>query len=89
MDQKGSLVSEEKFRFDFSFNRAVAAEELSRLEGIVNGVIKAGLPVHNEVVPLNDALAIQVTRAPVYLVSRPPLYTPYSFSTHSQHFTWG
>ena len=62
MDQKGSLVSEEKFRFDFSFNRAVAAEELSRLEDIVNGVIQAGLPVHNEVVPLKDALAIQVRR---------------------------
>jgi alanyl-tRNA synthetase len=63
VDQKGSLVSEEKFRFDFSFNRAVASEELAKIETIVNDVIRAELEVHNEVVPLKEAMNIMGLRA--------------------------
>jgi alanyl-tRNA synthetase len=63
VNQKGSLVSEEKFRFDFSFNRAVNSEELSKMESIVNEVIKAELEVSTEVVPLKDALAVNGLRA--------------------------
>jgi alanyl-tRNA synthetase len=63
VDQKGSLVSDEKFRFDFSFNRAVSSEELSKVEKIVNDVIQAELEVNNEVVPLKDAMQIAGLRA--------------------------
>lgn len=63
VNQKGSLVSDEKFRFDFSFNRAVNSEELSKMESIVNEVIKAELEVSTEVVPLKDALAVNGLRA--------------------------
>ena len=63
VDQKGSLVSDEKFRFDFSFNRAVSSDELSAIEGIVSDVVKAELDVHTDVVALKDALAVQGLRA--------------------------
>ena len=63
VDQKGSLVSDEKFRFDFSFNRAVSSDELSAIEGIVSDVVKAELEVHTDVVALKDALAVQGLRA--------------------------
>ena len=63
VDQKGSLVSEEKFRFDFSFNRAVTSEELTKVEKIVNDVIKAELDVHSDVVALKDAMNIKGLRA--------------------------
>ena len=43
VDQKGSLVSDEKFRFDFSFNRAVNSDELSAIEGIVSEATTAWL----------------------------------------------
>ena len=63
VDQKGSLVSDEKFRFDFSYNRAVNSDELSDVEQIVNKAIKEELNVYTEVVPLADALAVQGLRA--------------------------
>lgn len=64
VDQKGSLVSDDKFRFDFSSNRgAVTIDELSRVEDIVNTVIDRKLPVYTDVVPLKEALAISGLRA--------------------------
>ena len=63
IDQKGSLVSEEKFRFDFSLNRAVSIDELDSVESIVNKVIKDELEVNNQVVPLANALKINGLRA--------------------------
>ena len=63
VDQKGSLVSDEKFRFDFSYNRAVNSDELSDVEQIVNQAIKEELNVYTEVVPLADALSVQGLRA--------------------------
>ena len=56
-------MSDEKFRFDFSFNRAVNSGELSAIEEIVSEVVKAELNVHTEVVALKDALAVQGLRA--------------------------
>ena len=84
VDQKGSQVSDEKFRFDFSFNRAVNSIELSAIEVIVNDVVKADVTVHTEVVALKDALAVQGLRAvfgetypdPVRVVSVGPKVCP-------------
>jgi len=63
VDQKGSLVSEEKFRFDFSCNRAVQATELQAVEKIMNDVIRSELEVSSAVVPLKEALSINGLRA--------------------------
>jgi alanyl-tRNA synthetase len=40
LDQMGSLVDEDKLRFDFSFNRALTAQEVSQVEKIVNDQIQ-------------------------------------------------
>jgi len=63
VDQKGSLVSDEKLRFDFSFNRAAQTNELEQVESIVNSVINAKLVVDSQVVSLQQAMDIVGLRA--------------------------
>ncbi len=41
VDQKGSLVAEDKFRFDFGLNRALTSRELVELELLVNDAIRS------------------------------------------------
>jgi alanyl-tRNA synthetase len=43
--QRGSNITEERLRIDFSFDRKVTPEELQKVEDLVNEKIKAGLPV--------------------------------------------
>ncbi|HHN77419.1 MAG TPA: alanine--tRNA ligase [Phycisphaerales bacterium] len=62
-DQKGSLVAEDRLRFDFSRSGAVDAERLGEAERIVRGLIEEDLPVHAEVVPLDEARKINGLRA--------------------------
>lgn len=53
--QAGSLVSDEKFRFDYTLQRALSPEELRELERIVNNAIVEGYKVFKETRPLSDA----------------------------------
>jgi alanyl-tRNA synthetase len=46
VEQKGSLVDPDKTRFDFSHNKPVTADELARIESLVNEKIDADLPVY-------------------------------------------
>jgi alanyl-tRNA synthetase len=62
VDQKGSLVDEDKLRFDFSWNSGLKADQLARVEQLVNAQISAQLPVYAEVVPLAAAQEIQSLR---------------------------
>ncbi len=55
--QKGSYVSGDRLRFDFSHGEAVTAEELRHVEDLVNGYIMADLPVVTEVMDLEAAKA--------------------------------
>ncbi len=43
--QRGSNITEERLRMDFSFDRKVTPEELQKVEDLVNDKIKAELPV--------------------------------------------
>lgn len=64
VDQRGSLVTEEKLRFDFSHTGgALSPEQLAEVETIVQGAIAAALPVSSKVVPLEEAKAINGLRA--------------------------
>jgi alanyl-tRNA synthetase len=53
--QKGSLVGPDRLRFDFSHGKAVTAEELSRIEDLVNAKILTSAPVETQVLPIEEA----------------------------------
>jgi alanyl-tRNA synthetase len=53
--QKGSLVSPERLRFDFSHNRAMTAEEIARVEDLVNAKVLTDAPVTTEILPIDAA----------------------------------
>src|SRR5438093_477456 len=55
--QAGSLVHAPNLRFDFTFGRALTAEELGRVEDEVNRAILANADVHARSMPLQEALA--------------------------------
>ena len=55
VEQAGSSVNEERLRFDFSHFSAMTAEELQKVEAIVNEQIVAGLPVKVENMPIEEA----------------------------------
>lgn len=55
VEQAGSYVDAERLRFDFSHFQAMTADEIARVEEIVNKEIAAALPVHTEVMSLEAA----------------------------------
>ena len=63
VDQKGSLVDENKLRFDFSWSGPLSPEQLIAVEKIVVDQIHAKLPVDTVVAPLEDAQQICSLRA--------------------------
>ena len=63
IDQKGSLVDADKLRFDFTWNGALNATQVQRIEEIVNSQIAAERQVYAEVVPLATASQICSLRA--------------------------
>ena len=56
--QKGSLVSADVLRFDFSHFSKVTEEELTRVEQLVNEKIRANIPVVIREMPKEDALQL-------------------------------
>ena len=57
VNQAGSYVSAERLRFDFSHFSAVTAEELARIEKIVNWAIAEELPVQADLMNIDEAKA--------------------------------
>jgi len=55
--QKGSNITTERLRFDFSFGRKVTKEEQAQVEKIVNDVIAAAMPVTMEEMTVDEAKA--------------------------------
>jgi alanyl-tRNA synthetase len=63
VDQKGSLVGAEKFRFDYSCKSAPAVGELEKIENICNDFIKKNHLMYFKDVPLAKAKDINGLRA--------------------------
>ncbi len=63
IEQKGSLVDPDKLRFDFSHTQAVSADEMVKVERLVNEKIYSDLPVSSTVMPLAQAKDIVGVRA--------------------------
>jgi alanyl-tRNA synthetase len=63
VEQKGSLVDDEKTRFDFSHDKPMTSEELRHIETRVNQLISRDLPVTAVNLPLEKARQIAGVRA--------------------------
>ena len=55
VQQKGSLVNAERTRFDFAHNGPMTAEQISKVESIVNAEILANEAAQARVMPIDDA----------------------------------
>lgn len=55
--QSGSLVSHQRFRFDFTHFAALSEEEIEKVERLVNEKIRENLPVTVKVTTLEEGLA--------------------------------
>jgi alanyl-tRNA synthetase len=53
--QKGSNITPERLRFDFNFDRKLTADELKKIEDLVNKKISEAIPVKKEEMSLDDA----------------------------------
>jgi alanyl-tRNA synthetase len=54
--QRGSNITPERLRFDFSFSRKLTENEIKKVEDLVNEKIKQGLEVKKNEMQLKDAL---------------------------------
>ena len=63
IQQRGSLVADDRFRFDFSHARAMTNEEVDTVEQLVNKAIAADLVVNAEEISLAKAQEIHGVRA--------------------------
>ena len=55
VEQAGSLVTRDRLRFDFTHFSAMTAEEIKKVEALVNNEIKAGLEIVTAEMSLEDA----------------------------------
>ncbi|MBN3039948.1 MAG: alanine--tRNA ligase [Candidatus Omnitrophica bacterium] len=53
--QQGSLVDEDRFRFDFTHLKALTSDEIEKIEDMVNGYILEADKVNKEVLTLEEA----------------------------------
>jgi len=59
VEQRGSLVDENRLRFDFSHFSKMTPEEIRQVEQIVNAKIRENIPVHDQRhVPIDEARAM-------------------------------
>jgi len=87
--QKGSNITPERLRFDFSYNQKMSSEELKQVEVLVNEKIKEDLPVKMEEMSLEEAKAAGATgvfeskygkRVKVYSIGNPSTSSGSPFS---------
>ena len=56
--QKGSNITQDRLRFDFSHPEKMSSDEIEKVEGIVNDQIALGLNVNFEVMSLEEAVGM-------------------------------
>lgn len=63
VDQKGSLVDDQKLRFDFNNTKALTPAQLAEIERLVNEKVNSALAVYTTVAPIEQAREICSLRA--------------------------
>ena len=63
VDQKGSLVGQDKFRFDFNSRSGLTVAQVEQVENIADELVKRNYPVHTKDVPLALGKSINGLRA--------------------------
>ena len=61
VEQAGSYVGSDRLRFDFNHFQAMTAEEISKVEEMVNDVVLQALPVETKVLGIEDAKKLGAT----------------------------
>ena len=56
--QKGSLVSPERLRFDFSHNKPIEKEEMTKINNIVNEIVESSSDVQTRIMTPKDAVGM-------------------------------
>jgi alanyl-tRNA synthetase len=56
VQQRGSLVAPDRFRFDFSHSKAIGKQQLDEIQRIINEKIRQNLPVRSKTVPYKQAI---------------------------------
>jgi alanyl-tRNA synthetase len=56
--QKGSLVSPERLRFDFSHNKPIEKEEMTKINNIVNEIVKGSTDVQTRTMTPKEAVSM-------------------------------
>ncbi|MDD5082023.1 MAG: alanine--tRNA ligase [Dehalococcoidales bacterium] len=91
IQQRGSLVTPDRLRFDFSHLAAMGKEEINEVQRLVNERVRQDLPVYDEVVPYKKAIEEGVIAlfeekygdvVRVLRVGRPPVSAELCGGTH-------
>ena len=61
VEQAGSYVGSDRLRFDFNHHQAMTAEEISKVEEMVNDVVLQALPVETKVLNIEEAKKLGAT----------------------------
>lgn len=61
VEQAGSYVGNDRLRFDFNNSQAMTAEEISKVEEMVNDVVLQALPVETKVLAIDEAKKLGAT----------------------------
>ena len=85
VEQKGSNITPERLRFDFSYREKMTDEQKRQVEDIVNQKIQSALPVSYEDVPIDEARAAGA----IGVFSYDDVVRVYSVGDYSKEFCGG
>ena len=85
--QRGSNITDERMRFDFSCDHKLTPEEIKAAEDLVNSYIKAGLDVKVESMPKSEA--IKTGAECMFIEKYPDIVTVYTIGDVSKELCGG
>ena len=85
VEQKGSNITPERLRFDFSYGEKMTDAQKKQVEEIVNEKIQAALPVHYQDMPVEEARKLGA----IGVFSYDDIVRVYSIGEYSKEFCGG